>query len=97
MPDGGYVMRLVGLANGEPSTLDGWYVESADVLDPAATRDVWRAQRWPTQAAAHEAWRAVHPHEPVRPDGEANRPLTAWTVSIEPAPSDRLAARLPPA
>jgi hypothetical protein len=43
------------------------------------------ALRFPTGAAALECWRRQSPTHPFRPDGEPNRPLTAFSVEIVPA------------
>lgn len=39
-----------------------------------------------SHAEAFELWRAVPSARPLRPDGKPNRPLTAYTVTIEPLP-----------
>jgi hypothetical protein len=49
------------------------------------TRDPRKAAQYPNLAAAHAAWTTVPKCAPVRPDGKPNRPLTAFTVTIEPA------------
>lgn len=88
-----YVLRLVGAATGEPTLIDGAYVA---LYDPDAndgrglvvpTWDARAALPFETTAAAADCWAqvAAPPHD-VRWDGKANRPLTAFTVEILPAP-----------
>lgn len=50
------------------------------------TTDPAQAKRFPDAAAALEEWRRVRTVDPVRADGQPNRPLTALTVSIVRAP-----------
>jgi hypothetical protein len=40
---------------------------------------------YPDFTAAFEAWRQVPKNRPKRDDGRPNRPLTAYTVTFEPA------------
>lgn len=51
------------------------------------TNDPAKALRFDGLAAAFAAWQSSPKCHPVRlTDGRPNRPLTAYTVSIEPAP-----------
>ncbi len=94
------VIRIIGLAVGEPSEFDGQYLQS---YDPHAhwadgsydggiietTADASKAARYPDAGAALAAWKAgpdCRCHG-MRMDGRPNRPLTAFTVSVEDAPS----------
>lgn len=86
------VMRIVGLATGDPSPFDGEYVVAYDhdtrKLD--TTPNVADATLF-TIDAATEMWTMVDPKEPRRADGKPNRPLTAFTVEMLP-PEDAPAA-----
>jgi hypothetical protein len=87
-----FVIQLLGTAAGETTEFDGKYVVHYDptYVDAGGydggilevTTDRSKAQRFPDKRAAFEKWR-----EPfgIRQDGQPNRPLTAWTVSIIPA------------
>ena len=92
------VIRLIALANGEPSPLDGqWVTEydpSRDGTGPngepmnchlLTTPDPTLAKQYSTTEAL-EVWRKVDSRQPRRPDGQPNRPLTAYTVEIGPPP-----------
>jgi hypothetical protein len=46
------------------------------------TRLIEEAQRFDSFLAVMEEWKRQSTRRPLRPDGEPNRPLTAW--SIEP-------------
>jgi hypothetical protein len=48
------------------------------------TDDPGQALRFPDMLAVHALWTA--PSGRTRPDGELDRPLTASTVAVEPAP-----------
>jgi hypothetical protein len=63
-------------------------VVPADPTDPRTglaewTRDVGRAMKFATNAAALRCWQATSTVRPLRPDGKPNRPLSAFTVLIE--------------
>jgi hypothetical protein len=47
------------------------------------TDDVAKAKRFVDFMAALECWKAQSKTRPFRPDGRLNRPLTAYTVTIE--------------
>lgn len=80
------VIQIVRRATWEPSLDDGQYLSA---FDPhplphgvvRLVRDPHRALRFASAAEAWEFWRQAHG---TRPDGEPNRPLTAWTIYIEP-------------
>lgn len=48
------------------------------------TTDRAKAMTFPDPGAAMSAWRTQSTVTPLRPDGKPNRPLTAYTVEIEP-------------
>lgn len=54
--------------------------------DSASSADPAKALRFDTLGEAWEFWRQPSTVRPVRPDGQPNRPLTAFTVSIEALP-----------
>ena len=92
------VIRIVGLANGQGHAFEGRYIKYWDVnylyqgrYDGGylkLTRNIDKAQRYLSAEDAMLAWKAQAP-EPyhLRPDGEANRPLTAFTVEVLPVES----------
>lgn len=99
------VIRIVGLVNGTPTDFDGQYIVEYDpsragthpvtggpmpVFHLVTTPDVGQATRFSATEAA-DLYRAVDRRNPTRADGAPNRPLTAFTADIEPAPD------LPPA
>lgn len=47
---------------------------------------ITEAKRFKTNADAMEFWKTQSERRPLRPDGEPNRPLTAFTVLIEKGP-----------
>lgn len=99
------VIRIVGLVDGTPTDFDGQYIVEYDpsrsgthpvkgepmpVFHLVTTPDIRRATRFGGSEAA-DLYRAVDGRSPIRADGQPNRPLTAFTADIEPAPE------LPPA
>lgn len=84
---------LHGTAQGVPTPDDGRYVVEydpailpGDTVHLVTTHDIHAAKHFATAPEAFECWRAVAPNMPVRPDGQPNRPLTAYTVEIRPVP-----------
>ena len=88
-------MRLDGLISGHRSPYDGQYLVEYDPdikgIDPdgrpmlchlSTTPDREQALRLP-KVELLELWRKVSTRWPKRPDGKPNRPLTAYTVTIE--------------
>ncbi len=81
------MLRLLALADFYgASPHDGQYVVSftgtpAPHGTLVTTPDVARAKRFENPAAALKYYRQAHGR---RPDGEPNRPLTAWTANIGP-------------
>ena len=88
------VLRLVGTAAGKPTEFDGKFLEYYDPsycpknlpYDGGAllvTPDLNQAMQFKDAAAALEKWRESYG---VRADGQPNRPLTAFSVEVVPAP-----------
>jgi hypothetical protein len=84
-----YVLRVAGLAHSRSNELGGTYIVA---FDPDAaegrghaehTYDKGKAKRFPTQEAAVEFWKQTSRVRPWRPDGKANRPLTAFHMLVE--------------
>lgn len=85
------IMKVVGLADGRMTPVDGTYLVQMDV-DARAGRgmvetslDRTKARQFDSAAAALEYWRRPSTVTPTRPDGKPNRPLTAYTVEVEEA------------
>jgi len=84
-----YGIRLVSLSDGSKTEVDGHWLK---FYNPAAhggqgeiltTADPARALAFNDAAVALTVWRQS---VGTRADGKPNRPLTAFTVSIEPLP-----------
>lgn len=84
------VIRLIGLASGEPSELDGRLVERFDPDYAGGLGRVWGtaeprlALQFRRMADAIALVQSVSKVAPRRADGRPNRPLTAYTVEILP-------------
>lgn len=97
-----YVILIHGLVNGEPSAYDEMYLTRFDFVgcelgecNLLAAQNVAHALHFPSVTAASEFWKQIDPRQPTRPDGKPNRPLTAFSVTLEPAAapaSDRAAS-----
>ena len=94
-----YVLRVLGLASQGEMDLVGppRYLAYYDVnyrprpevaLSGIAdiTHDLAKALRFPTAEAALAAWRQRSTIMPTRPDGQPNRPLTAYSMTLEEVP-----------
>jgi hypothetical protein len=84
-----YAMQLISWADGQPLNCAGEYVKSVDVqLAPITTEwltttpNLREAYLWPNARAISDTYYEVLKSEPVRPDGEPNRPLTAVEVKL---------------
>lgn len=51
--------------------------------DDRWTSDLAKAKRFPSFEAASACWQAQSTVKPMRPDGKPNRPMTAFSVTIE--------------
>jgi len=51
--------------------------------DDRWTDDLAKAQRFPSFEAAMECWKAQSTKRPFRDDGKPNRPMTAYSVTVE--------------
>jgi hypothetical protein len=88
----GYRIFVYGLADGTVNAVSNAWVKSMDFEAFAGrghlvtTDHPSRAKVFPTftEAAAYYRTRSVH--HPDRTDGKPNRPLTAYTIVIEPVP-----------
>lgn len=87
-----FVIRVVGPVRQDgPHDFDGRYAQflSFSGCGPGevnfkTTANPAAAAGFPSVVEALEFWKTVDPRRPVRPDGQPNRPLTAFTVSVEP-------------
>jgi hypothetical protein len=89
----GVIMRIIGLEANGPSEWDGLYIVDYDPTIRAdksvlleTTPSPSLAKIFPSAREAMELYRAVSPNQPRRYDGQPNRPLTAFSVEILPAP-----------
>jgi hypothetical protein len=93
MSNSGFVIRAAGYADGTKSPYDGmflaWFDPTADVGADVGgwTPDPTRAMTFGAADEAFVYWKSplLNPDGTVmlRPDGKAERPLTAFNVSIE--------------
>jgi len=88
------VIRIVGFPDGTPCPVAGHYLERYDPDAPTGptgqalfTRHIAYAKTYVDAAAAMAEYQRTRTldHQ-TRPDGKPNRPLTAFTVSIEDKP-----------
>lgn len=86
------VIKLIGLAGWDmPTHYDGQYLESYDPDRNAfegaivVTRNKADAMRFADVKQALAFWKQQSRTLPLRPDGEPNRPLTAFSVTFEGA------------
>jgi hypothetical protein len=90
-----HVMKLVGLIQGYPTPFDEKYLVSYDPdrrgVDPdgnemlaliKVTDDLDQAMGFVDAAQAMALWKQSSTRWPTRPDGQPNRPLTAFTVEV---------------
>lgn len=93
------VIRLLSIANGEPHPASGKYVRyydpsPADTIIPVAdlftTDDINSAKQYPTIQDAIKEYRRIDTRNPIRPDGQPNRPLTAFHVEFIHIETDEL-------
>lgn len=83
-------IRIIGLVTGAPSGAAGQWVKSYTPHGRGGRGDIELtpnrsdAKVYETVVAALEDWQRVSVTHPTRPDGQPNRPMTAWTVRIEP-------------
>src|SRR5262245_38683855 len=74
--------------------IEGDYLEWSDpdakggLGDDRWTPDLAKAKRFASQEAAWECWRAQGKKIPRRPDGKPNRPMTAYSVTIQEITTD---------
>jgi hypothetical protein len=83
-----YGLRFQGAASVKRSVPDvGAWVMSYDPDGSVEwTNDPDHALRFDNRTDAFELWRKPSKVNPIRADGKPNRPLTAFTFSIEPLP-----------
>lgn len=85
-----FAIKIVSIADGSPSNLDGTFVRSysPDAFrgrgDVVTSKYIHKALLFDTKQEAMEFWRQPSTMHPTRPDGKPNRPLTAFTVEIVP-------------
>jgi hypothetical protein len=94
-------LKIIGLIAGGPTPFDGeWlseYDPDRDSTEPTTgapmvahvrtTPDPAKALAFESAVDAMNEWKRVSKSAPVRPDGQPNRPLTAFTVEVSPLPS----------
>lgn len=53
-----------------------------DIFTLETTADPVAARKFLNAGEALEYWRKICPSQPLRPDGQPNRPLTAWNAAV---------------
>lgn len=77
------------IASVSNSVVIGKYLEWSDPNarrgrgDERWTDDPAKAKRFPSFQAAMDCWNAQSTKVPLRPDGKPNKPLTAFSVTVE--------------
>jgi hypothetical protein len=67
-----------------PQYLKSYDVDARDGRGEADfTDNINEALHFPTAGEAFDAWRTQSKKRPLRPDGKPNRPLTAFTMTVE--------------
>lgn len=97
---GEVVIRILGIISGEPTSFDRQWLVEYDPSRPGrdaeghllsahvvTTPDRAQALRLPDFGTAYALWQQRAGHS-LRPDGQPDRPLTAFTISIERADLD---------
>jgi hypothetical protein len=85
----GVVIQIVGLAAGDITGAEGKYVKEYTPSgfggrgDLVVTDEIADAKLYPDLVAAWEEYKRVSDTHPWRSDGKPNRPLTAFTVSMQ--------------
>ena len=83
------VIVSMGLAFGDDDRSVGQYLAAFDADAYSGrglirwTHDKARAMRFADFEAAAECWKRQSAVRPLRPDGQPNRPLTAYSVTFE--------------
>lgn len=83
-----FVMKILGPANGSRLLKKHTYLKYYNVdADKGrgrvdTTHDLKEAKKFASRAEAITLWQMVSSVKPTRPDGKANRPLTAYTIEI---------------
>lgn len=95
---GPVVVKIIGMATGGPCPYDDQYLVEYDperdgetpdgrpmIAHIVTTDDPAEARHFADFREATECWKRVCERSPRRPDGEPNRPLTAFSVEFLPA------------
>ena len=83
------LVKIIEAADGSPTPHDGRWVVNWDphtrygVLDITSSINKVFARRFESSSQALIEWNTISNVQPVRPDGEYNRPLTAVTILVE--------------
>lgn len=88
-----YVLKIIGYADGTPLVTGPHISRFVEEYDPdgrdgagSAKLTLLRshAKRFPSKIEALEFWRQQSTKRPTRSDGKPNRPLTSFSVMVEP-------------
>lgn len=83
-------VKLEGFADSGPYDVGGQWLMRYDVEafdgrgEAVFTDKKEEALKFKDIGEAFEAWKKQSVKRPLRPDGQANRPLTAFTITFEP-------------
>jgi hypothetical protein len=87
-----FVVRVLGVVPtgetfAEPTFMQSFNPSTPDGRgDLVLTGDVEKAQVFSSAAEAMALWRTQSSTVPLRPDGQPNRPFTAFTIQVQPKP-----------
>jgi hypothetical protein len=87
---GEFVIRILADAGGRPTEHAGRYVMKYDpdfkggLGFVGTTLDRSEALRFPSHSEAWQCWNSVSKVRPRRDDGRPNKPMTSYTVMVEP-------------
>jgi len=89
------VMKIIGLASGGTTPIDGMYLMEYDpgrdgtlggqpiTAHIVCTPDKNKAMKFESLVELTETWKKTDPRNPTRHDGRPNRLLTAFTIESE--------------
>lgn len=83
-----YVLKIWGWAGGQEPLADGQFLKAFDEADDGSlstvefTANTDNAMKFESLSDAFSFWKTQSTTVPLRPDGEPNRPLTAFNVEV---------------
>jgi len=79
--------EMIGLPLGSIGYISAYDVNARGGIGEAeVTLDIEEAILWDTAREVLQAWRTQSTVRPIRGDGQPNRPLSAYTITVLPVP-----------